>query len=313
MTIHLRPRFWLVVISSAGLAQPPSMQAPAAPDWQIAAGGKMAFEVASVKLDPGPFRPPNFPLDPGEAYRPVGGRFNADFPVFTYITFAYKLSLAQDQRQAMIAHLPDWVAADRFAVEARAEGNPTKDQMRLMMQSLLADRFKLKAHFETQVVPAMALVLVKPGKTGPKLRPHSEGVPCEATPATNGPMPRPTPDGPFPPVCDTYMMMVNPNNIARAGSRNTTMALLADALPGIGGLNRPVVDQTGVGGRLDFTLEFWQEVRRTATPNSDAPPPDPQGPSFLDALREQLGVKLESTKAPLRVMVIDHIERPSEN
>src|SRR5271156_2622583 len=78
-------------------------QAPALPEWQIAAGTKMAFDVASVKLDPGPFRPPNFPLDPGDAYRPVGGRFSADFPLSTYITFAYKLSLTADQRQSMMA------------------------------------------------------------------------------------------------------------------------------------------------------------------------------------------------------------------
>src|SRR6185369_12987060 len=75
----------------------------AAPEWETAAGGKRAFEVASVKLDSGPFRPPNFPLDPGEAYRPVGGRFSADFPLATYISFAYKLSAVADQREAMLA------------------------------------------------------------------------------------------------------------------------------------------------------------------------------------------------------------------
>ena len=123
-------------------AQPPLQE----PSWQTAAGGKRAFEVASVKIDAGPFRPPNFPLDPGDAYRPVGGRFSADFPLSTYITFAYKLSLSSDQRQAMLAHLPDWVSTDRYAIEARAEGNPTKDQMRLMVQSLLAERFKFTAH-----------------------------------------------------------------------------------------------------------------------------------------------------------------------
>ena len=146
---------------------PPPVQAP---DWQTAAGGTRAFDVASVKLDPGPFRPPNFPLDPGDAYRPVGGRFSADFPLSTYIAFAYKLSLSSDQRQAMLTHLPDWLATDRYAIDARAEGNPTKDQMRLMMQSLLAERFKFAAHFETRVFSALALALVKPGTTGPKLR-----------------------------------------------------------------------------------------------------------------------------------------------
>ena len=285
-------------------------QAPALPEWQIAAGTKMAFEVASVKLDSGPFRSPNFPLDPGEAYRPVGGRFSADFALMTYITFAYKLSLTADQRQSMMAHLPAWVATDRFAIEARAQGTPTKDQMRLMMQSLMAERFKLAVHFETHVVPVLAMVLAKPGQTGPKLRPHSEGVPCEATPPTDQSPSRNA--AVFPPVCEVYMAENYPNALARFGSRNTTLAVLAGALSGIGRLDRPVVDQTGLTGRFDFSIEFAPESNAPSTPNVDTPA-DLQGPSFLDALREQLGLKLESNKAPLPILVIDHVQRPSEN
>jgi uncharacterized protein (TIGR03435 family) len=301
---------WLAVYPSAMLSQSPSAQAPAVPEWQIAAGTKMAFEVASVKLDPGPFRVPNFPLDPGDAYRLVGGRFSADFPLSTYITFAYKLSLTADQRQSMMAHLPAWVATDRFAIEARAAGTPTKDQMRLMMQSLLAERFKLAVHFETHVVPVLAMVLAKPGQTGPKLRPHSEGVPCEATPPTDDPPARDA--AVFPPACEVYMMMNYPNALARAGSRNTTLAILAGALSGIGKLDRPVVDQTGLTGRFDFSIEFAPESNAPSPPNADAPA-DIQGPSFLDALREQLGLRLESSKAPLQILLVDHVERPSEN
>ena len=301
---------WLAVYPPVMPGQGPAAQAPAAPGWQIAAGSKMAFEVASVKRDPGPFRPPNFALDPGDGYRPVGGRFSADFPLTAYITFAYKLWLTPDQRQSMVAHLPNWVTTDRFDIQARAEGNPTKDQMRLMVQSLLAERFKLSVHFETQVVPVFAMVLVKPGKTGKTLRPHSEGVPCEATPPANDP---PAHDsGVFPPVCDAYMMNVNPHAMARAGSRNTTLALLASALPGLGKLDRPVVDQTGLSGKFDFSIEWPAESNRPSIPNADAPA-DPQGPTFLEALREQLGLKLESAKAPIRILVVAHVERPSEN
>ncbi len=301
---------WLSVYQPLLPGQPPSAQAPAAPQWQIAAGGKMAFDVASVKPDPGPFRPPNFPLDPGDAYRPVGGRFSADFPLTTYITFAYKLSLTPDQRQSLVAHLPNWVATDRFDIQARAEGNPTKDQMRLMIQSLLAERFKLKVHFETQVVPVLAMVLAKEGKTGPKLRPHSEGVPCEATPWTNEPLARNS--DVFPPVCDTYMMTMFPNALARAGSRNTTLDALAGVLPGIGRLDRPVVDRTGLAGRFDFSIEWAPEPIRPPPPDA-AVPSGLAGPDFLDALARQLGLKLEPTKAPLPILVIDHVERPSEN
>jgi uncharacterized protein (TIGR03435 family) len=224
----------------------------------------MAFEVASVK--------------------PVGGRFSADFALPVYIMFADKLPYYQ--MQSMIDHLPKWVATNRYDIQARAAGNPTKDQMRLMVQSLLAERFKLAVHFETQVVPVLAMLLVKPGSTGPKLRPHSEGVPCEATPPTNG-SPAQNVDA-WPPVCDGYMRVSLPNGMRRDGSRNTTMALLAAALPTFGQPGRP------------------------PTPNADAPEAPP-GPTFLEALREQLGLKLESTKAPLPILVVDHVERPSEN
>jgi uncharacterized protein (TIGR03435 family) len=181
--------------------------------------------------------------------------------------------------------------------------------MRLMMQSLLKERFKLAVHFDTQVGPAYAMVLAKAGKTGPRLRPHSEGVPCEATPATNSPPARDSEL--FPPVCDTYEAMMFPGKMAKVGSRNTTTALLAGALPGFGRLDLPVVDQTGLDGRFDFWLEFAPPPSGPA-PNGDAPA-EVEGPAFLDALREQLGLKLESTKAPLTVLVIDKVERPSEN
>lgn len=270
----------------------------------------MAFEVASVKLDTGAFRSPNFPLDPGDAYGPVGGRFSADFSLQTYISFAYKLSLIPSQMDHMLAHLPRWVATDRYAIDARAAGTPTKDQMRLMMQSLLADRVKLAAHFETHVGPAYAMVLAKAGKTGSQLRPHSEGAPCEAAaPAATGP---PREGEVFPAVCDVYMAMRYPGKLLKVGSRNTTTALLAGSLPGLGRLELPVVDQTGLDGRYDFWIEFAPEPNRAGPPNADAPAPV-EGPAFLDALREQLGLKLESTKAPLRVLVIDKLERPSEN
>ena len=137
-------------------------QSPGVPDWQTAAGGKMAFEVASVKPAKG-FRPPNFPLDSGDAKTP-GGRFSVTFPLVSYVAFAYKLMPAQISTQ-----LPKSFPMDSFDIEARAPGNPTKDQMRLMMQSLLADRFKLRIHFETHEGPVYALTLVRPGHTGPKL------------------------------------------------------------------------------------------------------------------------------------------------
>jgi uncharacterized protein (TIGR03435 family) len=278
------------------------------PDWQAAAGGRMAFEVASVKLDKGPFRPPNFPLDTGDAFTP-GNRFSADFPLLTYIHFAYKINFSQQQREFILAHWPKWVNSEQYAIEAKAAGPANKDQMRLMMQSLLSDRFRLAVHFETQETAVMALKLVKPGKAGPKLLAHSEGPACEdlAAPAQSR-----AGDSslPFPERCYVQQLSMNGQKL-RAGSRNTTMDELAGALSGLGRLDRPVVDQTGLSSRIDYEMEWSQEPNAAGPP--DATPPPDQGPTFLEALGEQLGLKLESTKAPLRVLVIDHIERPSEN
>jgi uncharacterized protein (TIGR03435 family) len=300
----------LVAVLSTLIAAPAALgQLPEPPRWQIQAGGKLAFDVASVRqTDPGEFTPPNFPLDAGNAFSNMrtneipGGRFSADFPVSTYITFAYKLTLTQEQIRAMLANLPKWVGTDRFSVQARAEGNPTKDQMRLMMQSLLAERFKLAAHFETRDTAVLAMTLAKPGKTGPKLRLHSEGHPCDAPPVQDI----------FPAACDVYGMTINSGRQRLAGSRNTTIERLAASLPSFGTLDRPVVDQTGLSGMFDFTLEWVPESNSPVAPDPN-PQPDLQGSTFLEALREQLGLKLESARAPVRTLVIDKVERPSEN
>jgi bla regulator protein BlaR1 len=320
----MTPRKSVVIVAAAAtlvIAMPPlaligAPQSPAAAPWETAAGGKMAFEVASVKPTDS-FRPPNFPLDAGDGFAsmvdgrlgpPAGNRLAASYRLATYITFAYKLMLTQDQEQSMIARLPKWVSTDSFEILARAAGNPTKDQMRLMMQSLLADRFKLAVHFGTHQVPVLALTLIKPGMLGPNLRPHADGPPCDAplAPPNFASLARGV--GVFPPLCDVYMGIRTDNNNTKLGSRNTSMDFLASNLASFGRVGRPVVDQTGLSGRFDFTLEW--------TPESSGPQPaitDPQGPSFLEALREQLGLKLQSTEAPIQILVIDHVEKPDPN
>jgi uncharacterized protein (TIGR03435 family) len=127
------------------------------------------FEIASVK--PNTSNAPansRFPLGPGDAYVP-GSLFSAtNQPLIVYLRFAYKLG------QGALLGLPGWVYNDRFDIEARAEATPTKDQVRLMMQSLLADRFRLFTHTEKQTEPVFHLVMAKAGKTGPQLKAHSE-------------------------------------------------------------------------------------------------------------------------------------------
>ncbi len=268
----------------------------------------MAFEVASVKLSAGAFVPPTVPFNAGDAYRPAGGHFRADFPLWEYIMFAYKLWPAEDQIREMRAHLPKWVTTDRYSIEARAAGNPTKDQLRLMVQSLLADRFKLAAHFETHEVPVLALTLVQAGKLGPKLIPHADGTPCDKP----GISPGQGYTG-FPPGCGSLAVLRRSGGaLMLAGYRDATMDMLAASLSVLD-LRRPVIDKTGLSGRFDYTIEWAPEPSSPPTSDSPAAPSDPVGQTSLEALREQLGLKVESTKGPVQILVIDRVERPSEN
>jgi hypothetical protein len=151
----------------AEAARTPSDPSPAgAPD-------RLSFDVASVKPDNSTEDPDsNFPLGAGDVYTPNGGFFSAtNFPLVAYIAFAYKLRV--DQTSYLLPELPAWTGTERFDIQARCEGNPSKDEMRLMMRSMLADRFKLVVHHETRQLPVLEVVLAKPGKTGPQLQPHS--------------------------------------------------------------------------------------------------------------------------------------------
>ncbi|HLK64080.1 MAG TPA: M56 family metallopeptidase [Bryobacteraceae bacterium] len=298
------------------LAQPPSEVA----QWQAAAGGHMAFEVASVKLmKPGSrvWFAPGFPLDNGDSFMNPNtgesphGRFAGAFPLPDLIEFAYKLVLTPDQARALWGHLPKWVETDKIEISARAAGNPTKDQMRLMMQSLLVERFHLAVHYETQEMAVYALTLIKPGRLGPKLIRHADGPPCDSSARSEPPGVDPDPDGAvFPPICYVQEGWKNRKGRIVVGSRDTTMALLAGSIAGKAG--RPVVDRTGITDRIDYRLE-WTPESNGPGPNGEEVQPDPHPLTFLDAVREQLGLKLEPTKAPVQSLVIDHIERPSEN
>jgi uncharacterized protein (TIGR03435 family) len=309
----------IAVTVLVGVVRPPAIRAQAktSADWQTTAGSKMTFEVASVKPDSGPFRPPKFPLDNGNAYRP-SLQFSADFGLLTYIEFAYKIRFTPQQRQSMRSRLPKWVFAepyddssDRYAIEAKASTIPTKDQMRLMMQSLLADRFHLKAHFENQETAVLALTPVKPGKMGPRLRPHSEGPPCPEPAAAPQQAGTSANVSVFPPVCDHTMFTQRPGEMVMLSSRNSTVAQLAEALAPLLS-DRPLIDQTGITGTIDYQMEFPFQPGFAAPLDANGPPPD-FGTPLMEALREQLGLKLVATKAELRVLVIDHVERPSEN
>ena len=273
------------------------------------ASGRIEFDVASVKPNKsgGPASSNN-PLGPCNVYSPYGGFFQANnFPLYTYILFAYKIM--GNQEQFLRLQMPEWAMTEHFDIQARAEGNPDKDQMRLMMRSLLADRFKLRIHYETRQVPVFALVLLKPGKTGPALQPHPEDSSCPAAPQVS----RNQAAGKFPALCSgLFPLMPATPGRQRFGARRVTIGFIANQLSAMGQLERPVIDRTGLGGDFDFALEWVPDASAAQPPGADLQA-DPSGLTFLEALKDQLGIKLEPQKGPADVIILDHVEHPSEN
>jgi uncharacterized protein (TIGR03435 family) len=263
------------------------------------------FEVASVrqnKSDAPAYS--NFHLGAGDFYTPNGGLFSAtNWPLVTYIFFAYKIQ--GNQGQSLVSQLPGWVLTDRFDIQARAAGNPTKDEMRLMMRSLLTERFKFAVHTEKRDTPVLAFVLAK-AVTGPQLQAHPTDAPCETN--TSAAVPKTYQQmiaSDFPGLCGGILgLPTSVTGRSRFGGRNVTIGYIADLLSFRVNLGRPMIDATGLSGTFDFLLEF--------TPVS-ASAAGPDGPTFEEALREQLGLKLQSRRSPMDMIVVDHLEHLSEN
>ncbi|WP_162601602.1 TIGR03435 family protein [Occallatibacter savannae] len=312
----------LMLTAAAGESQVPNERA-----WEQAAGGKMAFEVASVRLNAEPLQSSNFRLSPDDAYAETGGLLDAVAPVGNYIEFAYKLQPTREQWEAMYAHVPQWVTTSNYEIHARAPtSNPSKDQMRLMMQSLLRERFGLVVHFESRETPVLEMNLVKPGKLGTELRPHQDGPPCTVTaPPGSGILSNSASGGVvlkgpevFPARCGAVEARFESHEEMLMGGRDTTMDTIANYLS-IGRLGRPVVDVTGLTGRFDLKLSWtpdpgtFRRGSRDSESQDAASSESPQAPPFLEAVREQLGLKLTPARAQLKTLVIDHVNRPSEN
>jgi uncharacterized protein (TIGR03435 family) len=281
-----------------------------------AASSKLAFNSASVTLNKSATQ------DASMNVTPASGRLSGtNGRLISYIYFAYNLT--GNQFQLLMPQLPKWVISDHFDIQARADGNPSKDQMRLMMQSLLADRFKLASHYETRRLPVFALVLVKPGTTGPQLQPHPEDSTCSTalsqTSAGVASAPTATVAGGLPTVCGGIEgMPPSPSGRLHAGARRVPIGLLASTLAQIGNLDRAVLDRTGLSGSFDFTFEWTPQLHGPGTPQEVLPVAanahsGRAGPTFQQDLQEQLGLKLEPQDGPVEFLVIDHIERPSEN
>jgi bla regulator protein blaR1 len=276
---------------------------------QPVADEKLQFDVASVRqsVPNSPIRT-NFGLDFFEDTGRLNGLFRANASLKAYIEFAYKIPEYREQEDMLEKQLPSWTTEAPFAIEARAEGNPTKDQVRLMMQSLLEDRFKLKMRTETQQLSVGALVLVEPGKLGPELQRHRAGATCvERSQPNLGPVAKAKP----PVYCGDDIWQEGGQVHARM--LNTTMAHVAEMFTEAGVIQgdtegRLIVDATGLTGRYDLDLVFRQEANAGVNAG-----PDAGGQTAIEAMKKQLGLKLVKRTAPVAVFVVDHIERPTEN
>lgn len=278
---------------------------------------KPAFEVASVRSNKSTAQPSSrFPLGPGDAYVPGSLFSGTNQPLIAYLRFAFRLS------QGEFPGLPTWVYDENFDIVGRAPGNPTKDQMRLMMRTLLADRFKLKVHTERRTQPAFNMVLVRPGQIGPQMRANTDDKACAGSSSVDQPpgaVPTIRPTEPslksglqLPPIlCGTIgQVSASAPDQGRIAGRRVTVERIAGFLKNpFTGVDRPVLDRTGLTGTFDFSIE-WSPERDTTGPPDQAVA---SGPGFLEALQKQLGFKLVATTAPAEVLVIDHIEHPDEN
>jgi len=262
----------------------PSQQSPPA------GSGKPAFEVASVK-----------PNKSGEASGNLGfgagGRLTAtNATVRDLIKAAY--ASPQPLFDFQLVGGPNWINSERFDITTRAEGQPQFAQLMLMLRTLLEDRFKLKAHRETRELPTYALVPANPdGRLGRRLRRAAD---CSAPDAPRRPA---VPGQAAPCRIDRGFGIVT--------GRGVPLTLFVT-----GGLSsivgRSVIDRSGLTGFFDWDLE-WAPAPGEATPpaRNDAPvAPLTDGPSIFTALEEQLGLKLQSERGPVEVVVIDSVERP---
>ena len=264
-----------------------------------------SFEVATLKQNKSGERG-------GGIRRLPGGRVTVtNMAARQLVAFAYSLQLGQFQ----LVGGPSWLADDKFDITAKMEGNPEwggpgtakPDPITLAMRKLLADRFKLKIHTESRDLDAYALVLVKPGVTGPQLKPSPTDCAAMLKQAQAGKLP----GGPPQPV-DGIMPCSIMGRFGQISFDGFPMAQAAGMMVNQAG--RPVVDRTGLTGNWRFVMTFAQErpVGAPAPPNEQTLP-DPNAPSFFTALQEQLGLKLESTKAPFDVTVIDSAEHPTDD
>jgi uncharacterized protein (TIGR03435 family) len=240
----------------------------------MAADADPSFEVATIK--------PTKPNERGKMFTVRGGRFvTVNTSLTELITFAYGLHPKQ------VTGGPEWMETEHFDIEAKPDtpGLPNNKQLNTMVRKLLAERFKLKFHEDRKELSVYALTVAK---SGPK-------------------MTKSTSEAAMPGLFFRALGVLT--------VQNATMQDFAELMQSAV-LDRPVVDQTGLVGRWNFLLKWTPDDSQFGGMGAKVPPPTDAAdapPNLYTAIQEQLGLKLEATKAPAEVMVIDHAEKPSAN
>ena len=257
------------------------------------------FDVASIKRNKS-----------GEAVaglrRFPGGRFEAtNIQLSTLISFAYQLQPFE------LDGGPSWLMDDRWDILAKIDGDPppvlpgTADAIAMATRALLADRFKLALRRETREIQVYQLVRAVDGRVGKGLRQST--VDCLAIQRAGDDAAKGGPPAPNPNTADRLVCGLR-ISVGRIQMGGRPMNLLTDALTAI--TQRRVVDRTGLTGNWEFDISFNPPA---PPPGREAPPPDPNAPSVFTVLQEELGLKLESARIPMPVMVVDRVERPAED
>jgi bla regulator protein blaR1 len=279
-----------------GLARAPQSQS----QTQVATtAAGLVYEVASVKPDKS-----------GDMRFKV---MNSPDSLTANTTLQMLIRLAYSVEDNQISGAPNWVNSDRYDVEAKMD-SATADEVRKlseeqeksvrehMLQALLVDRFKLTIHRETKELPIYSLVVAK---NGSKLEESKPGEPDKRG--------FKTPDG-RPAVGGHFVRM----GMGQLDGHSLGMTDIARLLSQQ--LGRTVVDKTGLTANYDFTLKWTPEEGQgpafrgpEGSPGTGSTPAPESGPSIFTAVQEQLGLKLESQKGPVEILVIDHVEKPSEN
>jgi uncharacterized protein (TIGR03435 family) len=246
-----------------------------------------AFEVATIKpqLDADPPRGVSSPdrfTDPNTTLRRL-------------IEYAYEVTEAQ------VIGGPDWIASRRFAIDAKAAGTPSRAEMRLLVRALLAQRFNLVARIDTRELPVYILERAsRNGALGPALRPTPASE-CAAPVATLGQAERQRQPGSAPPC---GVISASPVRMTGRGVPMSQFARNVRDMGGMTGVDRIVVDRTGLDGYYSFELSY----RPTETSRLDG---GADNPSLFDAVREQLGLQLTPARAPVSVVVVDRATLPT--